>query len=351
MNKKLLVCLLVVALLVTSVAVGCAKKPAGQPAQGKKIVCGWSTDNTTDPWRRHQMERGKRALEAKGYEVIVTDALGQTNKQIADIEDLIARKVDLIMVSPRDEKGLQDVLSRAYKQGIKVVLVDRMVAGDQWTAAIRGDNREIGKQTAAFMAQKLNGQGNVVIIEGLPGTTTAIERLNGFKDELAKSPGIKIIGSQPGNYAKADSTAVMENFIVAFGDTINGVYAPSANMAFGALIALENAGKDPSKIVICSVDGEMAEIKAVADGKFASTVQYSNCVDVAAEVCSRILEGKAYPEVLQMMGAFIDSTNAASLYKADGFTLDDVAWEAGKWSLEGLMAKSKVFTKTAWLAR
>lgn len=350
MSKRLLICLLLVALVGTSVAVGCAKKPA-EPAGGKKIVVGWSTDNTTDPWRRHQAERGRKALEAKGYEVIVTDALGQTTKQISDVEDLIARKVDLIMVSPRDEKGLQDVLGRAYKQGIPIVLVDRMVAGDQWTAAVRGDNYEIGKQTAAFMAKALNGQGGVVEIEGLPGTTTAMERKKGFEDELAKSPGINVLGSQPGNYAKADSTTVMENFIVAFGDQIKGVYAPSANMAFGALIALENAKMDPSKVVICSVDGEIAEIKAVADGKFASTVQYSNCVDVAAEVCYRVLNKQPYPEVLQMMGAFIDETNAASLYKEGAFTLDDVVWEPGKWSLEEVMSRSKVFTKTEWLAK
>jgi len=344
-SRKLAICLLLVALLMTSFVGGCRKAP-----EVAKITVGWSTDNTTDPWRRHQAERGQRALEAKGYEVILTDATGSTSKQIADIEDLMTRKVDLIMVSPRDEKGLQDVLARAYQQGTPVVLVDRMIGGDQWTAAVIGDNYEIGKLTGAFMAKALNYKGGVVVIEGLPGTTTAIQRKEGFADELAKYPDIKILGSQPGNYAKADSTTVMENFIVAFGDRIAGVYAPSANMGFGALIALENAKIDPSTIVICSVDGEIAEIKAVADGKFASTVQYSNCVDVAAEVVYRILNEQEYPEVLKMMGVFISKDNAASLYKEGAFTLDDVVWEPGTWSLEDVVARSKVLTKAEWLA-
>jgi len=122
-------------------------------------------------------------------------------------------------------------------------------------------------------------------------------------------------------------------------------------MAHGAAIALENAGKNPSTVVISSVDGEMGEIKAVMDGRFASTVQYSNSADVAAEIAWRLLNGKQVPEVLQMSGAFISKENAAQYYKEGAFSLDDVVWEPGKWTLEDLISKSKTFTKAEWLAQ
>lgn len=342
-------------LTLAAAVVGCKKSeekegPAATPG-GKKWKVGWSVDNTADPWKRNQMECGKAALEKHPeIEVIVTDAQGQAAKQIADIEDLIARQVDLIMVSPRDEKALQGVLAKAYKKGIHVVLVDRMVEGDQWTAAVRGDNVAIGRMTAEFMGQALKGKGEIVQIEGLPGTTTALERKKGFEEVITKKyPGIKIIASQPGNYSKTDSTAVMENFISAYGKRIKGVYAPSANMALGAAIALENAGIDPGSVVICSVDGEMGEIKAILDGTLASTVTYSNCANVAAEIAWRILNKQDYPEVLQMASTLITKENARDYYVEGKFSIDNVMWEEGKWSLEDLISKSKVYTKKEWM--
>lgn len=350
--RRTLVVVLLALMVLTLVATACAKKtPAPAAPEQKKWKVGWSTDNIADPWKRHQMECGRRALlRHPEIEVFVTEAQGQATKQISDIEDLIARGVDLIMVSPRDEKSLQAVLAKAYQKGIKVVLVDRMVEGDQWTAAIRSDNVAIGRKVGQFVGEKLGGRGGVVQIEGLPGTTTAIERKKGFEEELKKYPGIKLLASQPGNYSKADSTAVMENFIQGFGKQIKAVYAPSANMAFGALIALENAGIDPSTVLICSVDGEMAEIKAVMDGKFACCHQYSNAADVAAEVSWRLLNGQKVPEVLEMTGAFITKDMAAQYYKEGAFSLDDVLWEPGKWTLEQLISKSKTYTKSEWLA-
>ncbi|MCL6451300.1 MAG: substrate-binding domain-containing protein [Acetobacteraceae bacterium] len=352
--SRLVLWALVLLLAAGLVGLGCAPKPAAKPAEPTPkthFVVGWSTDNIEDPWKNHQTQCVIRAWSLHPEVTVLTAAAqGKVPVQISQVEDFIAKKVDLIQISVKDEKSLAPTLARAIEAGIPVVLTDRMVEGDKWTAAVKGDNVWIGQQAAKMMIEQIGGKGNVVIIEGLPGTTTAIERLEGFHSEIAKYPDIKVLGSQPGNYNQADSMRVMENFLTAF-DRIDGVYAPSANMAYGAVRAIADAGRKAEVKSIISVDGEMNEIKEIINGNITGTVSYSNAAAVATEVAWRILKGEKYPEVIQYRGVVITPANAKDYYKEGAFTLDDVVFAPGSFTLEDVMAKSAVFTKAEYLAQ
>lgn len=149
-----------------------------------------------DEWRTQMNKEIRReALFYPGVEVDIRSANDDNRKQTEDIERFIRRKVDLIVVAPNEAEAITPVIEKAYAKGIPVVLVDRRINSDQYTAYVGADNYEMGRQIGHYITTRLEGKGNVVELTGLKGSTPAADRHRGLMDVLSRTPGIQIVAS------------------------------------------------------------------------------------------------------------------------------------------------------------
>lgn len=241
-------------------------------------------------------------MEAKalGATLTVADAGGYTNleKQIAQIEDFVANKMDAILLIAINPDGTKDVVNRAVAAGIPVVNVNVMTASDKVVTRIRSDDVEMGKLQGQYMAKALNGKGNVVLLAGAPGTSWSIDRPNGFKGYVKDYPNIKILAEQfPQNSVEA-ALKVMEDYLQAYPQ-IDGVFNGSAPLATGAAQAVSAAGKK-SKTVITSNDFLVETEQGLRNGTIDATVVQTPVVMGMWGVRAAIntLEGRQVPKEL-----------------------------------------------------
>lgn len=314
---------------------GGAKSSGAQQEGKKQFVVGWSTDTMAQPWRAYLTESIKKEwAKHPDVKLVVVEAQGKTEKQIADVEDLIAQKVDLIMASPKEEAALTAVVAKAYKAGIPVVLVDRGVEGRDFTTRVKVDNVKIGEMVAEYIAKKLNGKGNVVILEGVPGSTTAVETQEGFLKDIKKYPDIKILASQPADYRRDKAMQVMENFLQAF-PKIDAVFSHADEMTMGALNAAKSAKRE-KQIIWGSANATMEFLKEIKDGNIvgASPLR-SNCSTVGVKLGYEILKGeKGLPKVHIFPAVMVDESNVAKFYDASKYSLDPWDPEAAGYKVE-----------------
>lgn len=205
---------------------------------------GFSNASISNSWRVF-MEREVRAEVEKHKDLIselyITDANDKPDKQIGDTEDLVAKGIDLLIISPATESALDPIVKRIYKQGIPIVCVDRRVKSDSFTAFVNASNYPQGRAMMLWLCQMLKGKGNIVMLPGMAGATPAEERLVAAKEILSQFPEIKVLDTQYTNWSPSMGKKVMSALVQSFGKKINGVWCDSGLQASGAIEALVEA--------------------------------------------------------------------------------------------------------------
>jgi ABC-type sugar transport system substrate-binding protein len=253
-----------------------------------------------------------------GHELVYTDAGGSEAKQIADVESMIAQKVDLIFMAPRSEQALAEAVLKAKAACIPVILLDRDVdhsiaaPGKDFVTMIGSDFVEEGRRTAEWLANATNQTATIIELEGTVGSSPANDRKKGFDDEIAKYPNMKIVASQSGDFARDKGRQVAETLLQAHPDT-TAIYAHNDEMAIGAIAALEAAGKVPGKdVIVVSIDGTKDATQAILDGTLGATCECSPKFGPKAfEVMAGYANGETYPAKIVNPDRFFDITNAA----------------------------------------
>jgi len=308
------------ALLLLSVCAlgGCRKEGGGSTAGGGKKVVGFSQMEMDGPWRIAETEsmRAEAAKHADKYDFRLTVAQGDTAKQAANVEDLVAQRVDAIFLAPREKVGFEQTLQTAKEAGIPVILVDREAAGtagEDFVTVLKSDFIEQGRRAAEWLARASNGKASIVELSGTTGASVTQDRAKGFADEIAKHPEMKIIQSQTGDFNRAKARDVMQNIIQARGKEITAVYAHNDEMALGAIQALEAAGMKPgTEVLIVSVDGQKSALQAIIDGKMNVTVESNpRFGPLAFATLEKFLRGEKLPPVIGIEDRIFDKTNAA----------------------------------------
>ncbi|MBG1270721.1 ABC transporter substrate-binding protein [Nostoc sp. WHI] len=244
----------------------------------KKIV-GFSQTENIGPWRIAETNSIKEeaAKRKKTYDFLMTDAQGQTSKQFADIEDLIARQVDVIFLAPREYEGLTPALEAARAAKIPVFLIDREAAGrpgEHFVSFLGSDFIAQGRRVGEWLAKASNGKASIVELTGTAGSSVAIDRAKGFRNAIASYPNMKIIATQTADFSRAAAVRVMENIIQAKGSDITAVYAHNDEMALGAIQALKSAGMKPGKdVMVGSIDGQKAALEGIIRGELGVSVE------------------------------------------------------------------------------
>jgi ribose transport system substrate-binding protein len=271
---------------------------------------------SNNPWRIAQTKSLRDEAAKRGISLVVTDAQGQTSKQVSDVEDLIARRVNVILLAPREFQGLAPALQAAKRANIPVILVDREAAGtagEDYVTFLGSNFVEQGRRAADWLAKATNGKAEIVELTLTPGSSVARDRAAGFKDEIAKYPGMHIIASQTGDASRAKGQAVMENLVQSLGNKITAVYAHNDEMALGAIQALKDAGKKPgTDVIVVSVDGEKAALEAIQRGELAVTVESNpRFGPLAFETIEKLRNKQQIPTKILLTDRLFDKTNAA----------------------------------------
>ena len=190
-----------------------------------------------DEWRTQMNKEIRReALFYPGVEIRIRSARDDNRQQIADIESFIRQEVDLIVVAPNEADAITPVVEKAYDKGIPVVLVDRKIDSERYTAYIGADNYEMGRQIGTYIASRLRGEGNIVELTGLKGSTPARDRHHGLIDALSDFPDIHIVATADAGWLKQSAETAFDSILVK-QPQINLVFAHNDPMASGACAA------------------------------------------------------------------------------------------------------------------
>ncbi|MCG9105566.1 ribose ABC transporter substrate-binding protein RbsB [Laribacter hongkongensis] len=258
---------------------------------GGKPAIGLAVSTQSNPFFVTLKKGAEEEAQKQGLTLITVDAQDDPAKQIASIEDLIQKKVKVILVNPTDSDAVVGAVKAANAAGIPVVTLDRSVNGGDVASHVASDNVAGGKMAAEYLLEKIGNQGDVVELEGIPGASAARERGQGFHDVIDQAKDVKVVGRQPADFDRAKGLSVMENILQA-NKNVKGVFAHNDEMALGAVQALEAAGmKD---VTVVGFDATDDAVNAVKAGKMSATVaQKPELIGkTAVDAAKKIIDGK-----------------------------------------------------------
>jgi simple sugar transport system substrate-binding protein len=284
------------------VLAGCGEKGAGGGNGG--MVVGFSQIGSESGWRTAETNAAREAARQRGVDLRISDAQQRQENQIKALRAFIAQGVDGILLAPVVATGWDQVLREAKAANIPVILVDRLIETQDpnlYLSAVTSDQVLEGRMAGDWLVKTAaNRDCPVVELQGTVGSSPAIARKKGFDEAVAKSPNIKVVRSQSGDFTRAKAKEVMESAIKSLGGTrICAVYAHNDDMMIGAIQAMKEAGLKPGKDVLTvSIDAVPDIFKAMADGDANATVELTP--EMAAPALDMLAaykkDGKAPPK-------------------------------------------------------
>ncbi|MAP18381.1 MAG: ribose ABC transporter substrate-binding protein [Aurantimonas sp.] len=278
-------------------------------AQDDTIVIGFSQGTMNHPWRVAMVEGNQRYVDENlpNVEFIVTDGQNSSEKQVTDVETLLARGVDVLMISPLTSDALTPVVMDALDAGIPVVTMDRRV-NVPVTVHVGAENRPIGQSAGEFIAEQIGGTGAVIEIQGTAGASATIDRHDGFMDAI-EGTDIEVVASQHADYLRENALRFMEDQLQRFGPgEIQAVYAHNDEMALGAVQALEAAGR-LDEVVVVGIDGQNSAFEAIAEGRLDASFVYPFVAPEGVQIAYQIATGESVPSEVVLEGMRVDASN------------------------------------------
>ena len=227
-------------------------------------------------------------------------------QQIALLRGVVAERPDAIIFAPADDRLLEAPVAKAIAQGIPFIgFVNRMEGN--FVTFVGADDVAMGRTIAGVMIAALGGRGDVVLIEGPDSAPTSRDRGRGFREAIAASPGIRLLGSAPGRYLREPGRAAMTS-LLAQHSQIDGVICTNDLMALGALDALEAAGR---QALVVGNNGTIEAAEEIARGRLLATMDYDGqrMGAVAAMAALRHLRGEPVPREILLPAQVVDGAN------------------------------------------
>lgn len=304
MKKRIIALLSVATLCMGLVACGSSDKKVSKDDDNssKEIVVGFSQVGAESDWRTANTESMKSTFsEANGYKLIFDDAQQKQENQISAIRNFIQQEVDYIVLAPVTETGWDTVLKEAKDADIPVIIVDRMInVSDEslFTAWVGSDFRAEGDKAVEWMDNKFGDKElNIVHIQGTIGSSAQIGRTEGLEAGADAHSNWKIVAQQTGEFTQAKGQEVMESVLKQNSD-IDVVYCENDNEAFGAIDAIEAAGKKcgDDGITVISFDATKAGLTQTMNKKISYDVECNPLHGPRVEKIIQQLEKDETPE-------------------------------------------------------
>jgi ribose transport system substrate-binding protein len=269
-----------------------------------------------------QLEAGlKEAAEKQGYQLTITSGDFDLAKQQSQIENFIVQRVDAIIVCPADSKGIGPAIERANQANVPVFTADIAAQGGQIVSHIASDNISGGHLAADFMAKALNGSGEVGII-GQQEVQTGLDRETGFKEEMQKHPGIKIVSVLNGGGVRDHALKAADDMLQG-NPGIKGIFGINDDSALGALSAAEARGR--SDMVIVGYDAIPEAVKAIQRGSALKADVAQQPRDLGAKTIEAISTHFSGGQVQKNISVPVKIVDANSLKESAATTKESAA--------------------------
>ena len=267
---------------------------------------------SADIWRDKQnAELQMGAYFHDNVELKFAAAYDSDKRQVQQIDSLVASGIDLLIVAPNQVQTISPAIDRAYDKGIPVIVFERKTSSHKYTAFISADNYEMGRVMGEYIVTRLHGQGTVLEIKGLEGSSPSIERHKGFMDAIKDSPGIEVVASLQGDWTEETAYDRTRQWLLKNKNVhVDLVFGANDRTAMGARKALGG------EVLYCGIDGlpgENGGIQLVRDSLLDASYIYPTHGDQIIDLAVKILEGKPYKKETMLMSALVTSDNAKVL--------------------------------------
>lgn len=268
-------------------------------------VIGFSNASISNSWRvgmLHSIQQAAADNADKIKQFLITDAGDDPAKQVSDVQDLMQRGVDLLIVSAATSDALDGIVTRAHEQGIPVVMVDRRITSENFTTFITASDNVYGHLSAQWMVEKLEGKGNIVMLPGMAGVSVAETRIAVAKQVFANYPDINILDLQYTDWSPAKGKQVMASLLQKYGDQIDGVWTDHGLQGSGALEAFVEAGWEKGSFPLITCADLNGCVKTAVENEAAAfNYDYPPAMGgVSVNVALDILAGKPVPHQYEM---------------------------------------------------
>jgi ribose transport system substrate-binding protein len=291
--------------IIAGFAIGGIVRPFAALAQSaadfekKEWIIGFSNASETNTWRTALREAIE--AEAKNYKnvkLFITDANDSPAKQVSDLEDLLAKNSNGLIIGAATTDVANPILERCWNDKIPVVIVDRKVNSDKYTTFVSSDNHYMATKALGKLIELVGGKGKIAIVEGIPGSGPAVERNIAYDELLKKNPGITAV-RQAGDWSRASGQRVIENVSTANADLV-GIHFDGGEMAVGGVQALHAAGVTDDMIrsgkpFLTWMDGYNGGLKLIKQGVGKYTILHPPRLHGSESVKALIIAFKGEP--------------------------------------------------------
>jgi ribose transport system substrate-binding protein len=316
-----------------------SSQASGDQGAKKSYTIGFSNISVVNTWRVQMVRELESAAKRENVKLYITDAGGDVTKQISDVQDLISRGIDALLITPGSPTATNAVMKKALNSGIPVVAFNSDVEGeDNYTAFVGTDEKEFGYVISKWLLQQIGGKGNIVVLNGIAGNSISNDRFEGLQKALAELPdggkNVKILAQYNADWAYDKGKQAMEQALAAF-PTIDGVWSQGGAMAQGAMEAIQAAGRKMVPVTGEDNNGYLKLWKKLQPEGFkgvaASEPTWQSVT--ALETALDILNGKQVKKKTYIPVPLITDENLDAYLKPD---LSDSFWANTKLSPEDI---------------
>ncbi|KDB54346.1 ABC-type sugar transport system, periplasmic component [Sphaerotilus natans subsp. natans DSM 6575] len=286
----------------------------GLSAAAGKFVVGYTNLADTDVFTMSRKTAFAEAAKASPeLSVLFADANGDVSRQLDQIDNFIAKKVNAIVIVPVDFQGIVPGIEKANKAGIPVIALGIKAAGGTYTF-VGSQNVDAGRMQGEFMVRVLPKNAQIVYLQGQPGLSHSKERQEGFLAALSGRKDVKVLANLPANYDRAEGMKVTEDWIQRF-PKFDALIAANDQMALGALQALKAANR--KGVLISGIDGTKDALAAIQAGEMSQSI-FQNArgqAEGAYKVVKMAMEGKPLPKEMLIPFESIVKENVTNYMK------------------------------------
>lgn len=298
-------------LLLVVCLTGCSRSSdassVGLGAKGYTI--GVSQSSLDEPWRvQMNADLTAAARRHPSLKLVFKDAKNDPLQQQAQVEEFIAAKVNLIIISPEETQALTEPVAKAYRAKIPVIVLQRPVIGDDYTCFIGADNKKIGRAAGQWLVKRLGGKGKIVELMGLMSSTASQDRNNGFEESLVHHPDMRLLFQVDMKWQESDARKETEAILAKY-EKIDAVFAHNDAGAHGAYLAAQAAGREKGMIFVGvnAMPGEGAMY--LKKGMLSATILYPTGGAEAIDAAVKILAGQPVPKRITLSSRIFTPEN------------------------------------------
>ncbi len=270
-------------------------------AEEESYTIGFAVSTLANDFFVEMKEAAEAKAEEMGINLEILDAQDSMETQATQMEDLIAKGVDLIILNPVDSDAIGTSVVAANEAEIPVITVTRASNSGEVVQHLDIDNKEAGALIAQQMNKDLNGAGKVAVLEGTPGASSTDDRQSGFVDALEEdAPDIEVVTSLTANYSMDEGATVTED-ILQSNPELDAIYAHNDEMALGAVRAIAAAGRQ-GEIKVYGIDAIADAVEALKNDEMAATVQQQPDlqIETALESAVKVLDGEEVDDLVNI---------------------------------------------------